>query len=217
MVTAKLSFPSDVVYIICLLIPHARWAFPVWKLRHSPWEAQTADVYPLPSAWFALDLVWMVGYGCDSGATVRLELNHCWIHHTNLLVLLLHPNHLHKLLTTQIKMVLGYLQQRTLILQPSAVLLMWHNVPIYNSHLPVVYTLVPTNSPYRRTVSLQIKLLISFTPTIFFMLWYTHSTVEEEFITSYKHFRPALTTVRSPLVHGALSDLKKRSVRLAFC
>jgi len=77
--------------------------------------------------------------------------------------------------------------------------------------------LFPTNSPYQKTVYLQIKLLISFIATIIFMLWYSHSTAKEEFITSYKHFRPALSTVRSPLVHGALSDLKKRSVRLAFC
>ena len=137
-VTAKLCCPPDVVYIICLLISHAQWAFPVWKLRHSLWEAQTAEVYPPPSAGFALDLAWVVVHGCDSGVTVQLKLNHCWIHHTNLLVLLLHPNHLHNLLSTQMKMVLGYLQQRTLILQPSAVLLMWHNVPNYNSYLPVV-------------------------------------------------------------------------------
>jgi hypothetical protein len=166
-VTPKLCFPSDALYIVCLLISHVWWAFPVWKLWHSLWEAQTADVYPPPSAWFALDLAWVVGHGCDSGATVQLELNHCGIHHTNLLLLLLHPNHLHYLLTTQMRMVLGYLQQRTLILQPSAVLFMWHNIPIYNAHLPVVYTLVPTKSPYRRTVFLQIK-LFSFIRTIFF-------------------------------------------------
>jgi hypothetical protein len=142
-VTAKLCIPSDVVYIIRLLTTHTRWAFPVWKLRHSLWEAQTADAYPPPSVWFVLDSVWVAGHGCDSGAAVPLELNHCWAHRTNLLVLLLHPNHLHNLLSTQMQMVLGYLQQRTLILQSSAVLLMWHNAPTYNSHSPIAYALVP--------------------------------------------------------------------------